>query len=928
MFERLGRFVSRWPLPIAAAWIVVSIVTHATSPDSSRVAQQGEFAFLPEDSRSRIAETLYRQAFHPPEAQTAGGNARQNILGSNVVIVVQRENLERGLTEEDSEFLSAVLGPGLQAIRLTTGPGFATGDQSAYVHDFLRPLVGKLHADDVEPTEEAIAAAISRQSAESKETPAVLPAQDRIASGVWTRDDAPIGPLLVSHDRKSTLLVVQVDTEFLDRQHMLLLERIEGFVNDVTQHRAEYPETMRVPANLDLAISGSATVGRDMLDAEKKSTQNTELYTKVLVIVLLLAIYRAPLLVIIPLMTVGLTTDLTVALLKHMALLGWIDMFSGLEIYVTVVVYGAGVDFCLFLISRYKEELDAGVTFKDAVVGSISRVGLALACSAGTSICGIGMMMFAQFGKFPQAGFSISFGLFIVLCCSLTFTPALLRLTQRWAFWPDVRRERISPQEGWIPESSALAFLSRAPQWTRRLWEWVADVIERRPGTVFLTTVALMTPFAVLGVLNYNRLSYGLLTELPPNVTSVVGAEAVKEHFPAGMTGVTSVLLLNEGFELAGTQGLRSGRIVSEEITSRLVARSAELGLADVRSQFSPLGTTRSKDMPRNAIERGVARNLAQREYVSTSGPLAGKVMRLDLVFDVDPFTPETISRLTHAEEAVNEALREIAAAPPDDDPDLAALFRTLPESTQVSMLGATASLRDLKRVTDRDRVLIAILVTVAVYFVLITLLGRPAISLYLIATVVFSFLVTLGVTHAFFWLRSPGEYTGVDWKAPIFVFTILVAMGEDYNVLLMARVDEEQRIHGPVKGVLIALTKTGSIISSCGIIMAGTFASLMTGTLMGIIQLGFALSFGVLLDTFVVRPILVPSYLVLLYQGRLGRLGRYLGYAELPPPSGPEAVETDGQVHVGRPPEPHMPTEASSPGAKAYRSQENEHGR
>ncbi|MBL8848889.1 MAG: MMPL family transporter [Planctomycetaceae bacterium] len=916
MFERLGRFVSRWPLPIAAAWIVVSIVTHATSPDWSRVAQQGEFAFLPADSLSREAEELYRQAFHPPEAAAeAGNNARQDILGSNVVIVVQREDLAEGLTEADFQFISSVLNPGLQAIRITTGPGFATGDQSAYVHDFLRGVVDDLQSAGDPLEMEEVAAAVHQNAGDSEDAPRVLPAEEMIASGVWTYAAKPIGPLLISHDKKSTLLVVQVEAEFLDRKHMLLLERIEGFLNDVTQHRADYPESLRVPANLDLAISGSATVGRDMLDAEKKSTQNTELYTKVLVIVLLLLIYRAPMLVVIPLMTVGLTTDLTIALLRHMAIAGWINVFSGLEIYVTVVVYGAGVDFCLFLISRYKEGLDAGATFGDAVVDSISKVGLALACSAGTSIAGIGMMMFAQFGKFPQAGFSISFGLFIVLCCALTFTPALLRLTQRFAFWPDVRRERISPQEGWIPESSPLAFLSRSPRWTKQLWEWVAGVIERRPGTVFVTTVALMTPFAIVGVLNYNRLSYGLLTELPPDVTSVVGAEAVKDHFPAGMTGVTSVLLKNDDFKLAGRAGVSRGEQLAREITNRLMDRASELGLADVRSQSAPLGTTRADDMPDDIASKGVARNLAQREYVSTSGPLSGKVMRLDLVFDVDPFTPETISRLTHAEAAVRTALRDIAGSVEEGD-SKAELYQSLPDMTQVRMLGATASLRDLKKVTDRDRVLIAILVTVAVYFVLITLLGRPAISLYLIATVLFSFLVTLGVTHAVFWLRAPATYSGVDWKAPIFVFTILVAMGEDYNVLLMARVDEEQRIHGPAKGVLVALMRTGSIISSCGIIMAGTFASLMTGTLMGIIQLGFALAFGVLLDTFVVRPILVPSYLVLLYQGGFGRFGRWLGYAELPPPIPAGSMESHSSGPSGphRHPEPETPAGTSQP--------------
>lgn len=915
MFERLGRFVSRWPLPIAAAWIIVSIVVHATSPDWSSVAQQGEFSFLPDDALSRKAENLYQQAFHPSGTEASGEDARQNILGSNVVVVVQREDLPGGLTETDFKFISSVLRPGLQAIRMTTPPGFATGDQTTYVHEFLRPVITALKPSDVPSTSKEIDAAVERVSPPGGNGPHALPDAELIASGIWSFSDRSIGPLLISHDKKSTLIVVQVDTEFLDRKHMLLLERIEAFINDVTQHRSEYSEDLRIPANLDLAISGSATVGRDMLTAEKQSTQNTELWTKILVIVLLLAIYRAPMLVLIPLMTVGLTTDLTVALLRHMATRGWIHVFSGLEIYVVVVVYGAGVDFCLFLIARYKEELDAGSTFGDAIVGSISRVGLALACSAGTSIAGIGMMMFAKFRKFPEAGFSISFGLFIVLCCALTFTPALLKLSQRWAFWPDVRRERISSQDGWIPESSVWALLSRTPRWTRQLWEWIASVIERRPAAVFLSTVGLMLPFAVLGIWDYNKLSYGLLTELPPHVTSVVGAEEVKQHFPAGMTGATSVLLQNDQFQLAGREGLSQGKRLSSEITSRLMTRSAELGLADVRSQSEPLGTTRREDMPHTTLAKGYARNKAQTEYVSTLGPLAGRVMRLDLVFDFDPFTPETISRLSQAEAAVHAALRDIAAHVTDDDPDEAALYRGLPQQTQVLMLGATASLRDLKQVTDRDRIVIAILVTIAVYLVLITLLGRPAISLYLIATVLFSFLVTLGVTHTFFWALSTGEYAGVDWKAPIFVFTILVAMGEDYNVLLMARVDEEQRIHGPVKGVLVALTRTGSIISSCGIIMAGTFASLMTGTLMGIIQLGFALAFGVLLDTFVVRPILVPSYLVLLYQGRFGRWGKWLGHEELPPPAAPAGLSAVATPSENGVPGPHRsPNPADSP--------------
>ena len=142
----------------------------------------------------------------------------------------------------------------------------------------------------------------------------------------------------------------------------------------------------------------------------------------------------------------------------------------------------------------------------------------------------------------------------------------------------------------------------------------------------------------------------------------------------------------------------------------------------------------------------------------------------------------------------------------------------------------------------------------------------------------IFSYLVTLGAAFILFRFTTGPEFVGLDWKVPVYLFTLLLALGEDYNVLFMSRVTEEQPKHGAIPGILIALTKTGGIISSCGIIMAGTFASLMTGTLAGMVQLGFALAFGVMIDTFIVRPILVPAYLVLLNNGTFGGMSQFLG--------------------------------------------------
>ncbi len=836
MFYRFGQFVVRtWPLWFGG-WIVAVVIAAMFAPDRDSVIKTGEFTFMPEDSPSRQAERLFAKAF-PQEAKA-----------STIAVVVRRTEAGQKLSDADKEFVD----DGVDAV----GPDF---------QNELRERLVQIARDSklipVDPTEDD-------------------------QSAVRTYRDKTIGRFLSSEDGRATLVVMDLDREFLDSDNAPIVRRVE----DLVFHDPEFRKSW--PPGLEMYVSGTAVVGRDMLKAAKDSAKKTELYTVVLVIGLLILIYRAPLLALVPLITVAIAVNLTINLLCIFAQHGWVVLFSGFESYVTVLLYGAGVDYCLFLIARYKEESDQGIPVRQALIDAQGYVGAAIAASAGTVICGIGMMIFAEFGKFHEAGIAITFGLVIVLVACLTFTPALLSLFGRGVFWPKMTVESTVAKQ--FVESDAVD-----GGWLQNLWDHVGALIIRRPLGIWVASIVLMLPFAIVGGIYYTDLSYGLLSDLPKASTSVVGTRVVCEHFPAGTTGPITVLLKSKVLDFSQEQGDDAGIPVVQQLTASLNELREPLQLADIRSVSHPLGGDEDLDSASNAARRRVMAARAIEHYVSRDDNERGEVTKLELTSEVDPFARNSMEHLGRLEQEIRHRL-------PADQQAL----------TEVFVLGPTASIRDLKHVTDRDQIRIDLLVVVGVFAILVVLLRQPAVCLYLIITVLFSYLATLGVTYLAFRFWDGADFAGLDWKVPMFLFTILIAVGEDYNIFLMTRIEEEQRRYGPVKGVIHALSRTGRIISSCGIIMAGTFLSLAAGSLKGMSQLGFALAFGVMLDTFVVRPVLVPAYLVLINSGRMGPLGRWLG--ALPEVVNPEPVAASVVTPDSAEMETHEPVETLSPAASS----------
>ncbi len=779
MFRILGKTVSRaWPV-FLILWAVIVALAYWSAPPWNDVALDKTFAFLPANTISQRGEALFKKTF-PSQWHP-----------SSLAMLFARS--DGVLTDQDKRFIAKDVRPGLDRIAEKEG---GLGRKGA---------IGAIHA--------------------------------------FT--DPGSGLLLISEDQRATVLILELSSELLAHRNWAVMDGIDHLL-----HKLQVQN--KIPPGLKISLSGNAAVGYDVSHGQAVSARSIEYWTIGLVIVLLVLIYRAPLLALIPLVTIFVAVDVALKYLSVLAEAEIIGLFQGIQTFLTVILYGAGVDYCFFLIARYREELDRLAAaasgevlpererYRQALATAVGKVGAALTASAATVTIGIGMMTFASFGQFHQAGIAISASLVLTLCAVLTLAPALLRLAGPWAFWPHTH---------WTARSaSTIAGVGSAAWWTK-----LANALQRRPGTIWLVSVLLMLPLGIFAYTQLDNLEIDLLKRLHPNEPSVVATRAFDRYFPAGFTGPIVALIRSPGVNFRQDQGEE----LIGSLTDRLSEQKKELGVADIRSLSAPLGVSdRAQDaidelveqaaqMPSNKSPTETMHRHAQDFYVSSDG----HVTQLQIILTCNPLGQKSLDLFARLEKAIKAALPDNLQQP------------------EILYLGQTVSVRDLTTVTYHDQDRIELLVASAVFLILLLLLRRPVVSFYLVLSVLLSFYTTLGATFAFFWAINPHGFTGLDWKVPIFLFTILVAVGEDYNIFLMTRIHEEQEAFGPLDGITHALVRTGRIITSCGLIMAGTFATLLSGTLLDLKQLGFALACGVLLDTFVVRPILVPAFLILLHK-------------------------------------------------------------
>jgi RND superfamily putative drug exporter len=533
----------------------------------------------------------------------------------------------------------------------------------------------------------------------------------------------------------------------------------------------------QAPQGLEVYLTGALGFNTDFEAVFGDIDVKVLSVTVVLVLVLLGLIYRSPLIALIPLVVVGIAYAIARGLVYLYAQSGATVSDNGTSILV-VLMFGVGTDYCLLLVARYREELRRHQDKHAAMEVAIRRAGPAILASGLTVALTMLVLLVADIGSTHSLGPVSAIGVTVAFLAGLTLLPALLTVAGRRGFWPRRHTVEFRPAGG--------------GQERRGIWRRVGVRVLQRPGPALAATLVLFAVGA-LGLLAYKE-DYSVENFFKDRTESADGFAVMQQAFPAGALVPTSVLVER-----------LDGEVTDGDLGAVRESALAVDGVATVDA-----GRERSTD---------------------------GRVARLTVVFDDDPFESAALERV--------EVLRDrVHAAAPD--------------GVRVLVGDGSAVQADFNEAAARDLRLIVPLALLVIFAILAALLQAVVAPVLLIASVVVSFVGTLGLSIVFF-IHVIGD-TGVDNSLPTYAFIFLVALGIDYTIFLMSRVREEARLHGTREGTLRALAATGPVITSAGIILAGTFSVLLTLPVTFIFDLGFMVAVGILLDTFVVRTIMVPA--------------------------------------------------------------------
>jgi RND superfamily putative drug exporter len=603
---------------------------------------------------------------------------------------------------------------------------------------------------------------------------ATLPSRTLPATGkplsTYFAQGVPLTPI-PAQDGKAILINAQLDFAVADAN-------IDGepVFPKIIEFIREDMEKEFASAGITTHVTGPAGLFADLFEAFGSIDTRLLQTTLIVVAIILIIVYRSPVLWILPLFTAGSALGIATMIVYYLAREDIIDLNGQTQGILDVLVLGAATDYALLLIARYREELHHHESRFESMKIALRGVVEPIIASGSTVIAGLLVLLLSDLSSNRGLGPVGSIGIASSMLAVLTLLPALLIVFGRWIFWPKIPRfddvdEKLSG-----------------------LWSKVGNLVDRRPKAVWISTGLALLIFAGFSVtLKSDGLSQS--EAFTTRTDSVIGLEKLGEHFPSG-----------EGTPV---------EIVVDQ--------------ADIASAAAAIGRVSN---------------------VASVVPLT----------NVDPLTQRPTSELKVVDgKVVLYATLKVAPDSAEGKESIPLIRQAAKEVNPNILVGGQSAIGyDVDQSSRRDNRVIIPIVLLLIAVILGFLLRSILAAALLLMTVVLSFAATLGVCALVF--DHVFGFAGTDAAFPLFAFIFLVALGIDYNIFLMTRVREESLKIGTRAGIIKGLTVTGGVITSAGIVLAATFGVLGILPLVFLAELGFAVAFGVLLDTIIVRSLLVPA--------------------------------------------------------------------
>lgn len=604
-------------------------------------------------------------------------------------------------------------------------------------------------------------------------------------------------PQMLSKDGKIQLITTQVTAEMSDVNAADPVKDIRNVLSDGTKD-----------SDLEYAVTGSLAI---MLDT-KDSSQNAEivvgLVTVLLILILPTIVFRSPFAGILSLVSVGIVFTMATSLLALTAKIFDFNVSGQLTSLLIVVLFGIGTDYILFLLFRYRERLRSGDHTRGAVAYALGRASEAIFSAALVVASAFAAMFAASLGFFSSLAPGLVISVLLMLAATMTLVPALLSLVGDKIFWPSKK---------WQKAHKGKTISAR-----------LGAVIARRPGVVSVVVLVLLAGLAS-GLAQYKS-TFDLISQLPSNTESSRGYKDLSAAFSAGTSSPVSVYIKSD--KPLDTKEL-------QPLVSKLATADGVDSLVAVQAKPTAAELEQLAKLPPEQLQAMMAAAAAQKpNYVQLSSDK--KVALVSLLLKDDPNSDAAMK-------AVGGPIRDAAHSV------------NLGEAS-VYVGGETASYADLNDATNRDISVIAPVAAVIIFVILAILLRSLVAPIYLLLSVGLGILATLGATTYLF--MGVAGHDGLMFMLPILLYLFVVAVGTDYNILMITRLREEIHIEGkkPREAARLAVEHTAPTLASAGLILAGTFASLMLAGMSLLTEMGFSVSFGIALGAFVVSMFLIPA--------------------------------------------------------------------